>query len=131
MHRLSDIEACQYALNYKREQAQAKNAPVREKGLKNQEPHNLPGNYDYEIMDPNISSRYYDIQIFDEISNQIWNTPVFTNAVLNWRVSSGALYQQCHRLGIDRVESEIKAVVPMCGIRNKGAYLLTRLRRLK
>lgn len=70
-------------------------------------------------------------KIFDDLSERIFTDPLFLKIHWEWRTKPSTLYNECHRLGVDRVRAAIKEVMPKKGIRNKGAYLLTCLRNLK
>jgi len=72
-----------------------------------------------------------EYKIFDGISHAIFTFPIFTNVLLNWGFGPRMLWKECNRLGIDRVEAEIKDVQARGGINNRGAYLRKRLENMQ
>jgi len=71
------------------------------------------------------------LRVFDNTSLDISQSEPMVKALTEWLVDPGALYFQVQRLGVGRVEANIKFVSAKRFVDNPGAYLLVCLRGLK
>ncbi len=86
----------------------------------------------HEIMSSSKPSRYHDsIKVFDEISERMFQDDDLYNAVEMWRVRPQILYVEIQRMGYERVKTRVREVKRLSGIRNRGAFLMNGLRKMK
>lgn len=78
-----------------------------------------------------VQRRNNEFKVFDDISEKMWACGWFRKAFDEWDMDPATLHTEVSRLNIDRVREEIKETAPKSGIRNKGAYLRTRLRNVR
>lgn len=81
-------------------------------------------------IDTNPSNSDSEIRIFDDLSKQLFTDFDILNACNNWGTWPMTLYKEAHRLSFDRVKATVRDVNQAKGIRDRGAYLRTILRRM-